>query len=141
MVFEIEGRRMDETSGWPGENFFRAYMDAYCDAWNREDLEAILDTYHLPCFIYKRGTLYALLDERSKRDYIAGFVELNRQEGPATWEMPTFSLIELGHSSALATARWIFRRPDGSVVWDFVDSHHFCRFDGRWKFLDRTLHD
>jgi hypothetical protein len=129
------------SSDAPGEAFFRAYMDAYCDAWNREDLDAIIDSYHLPCFIYKPGALYALLDAESKRKYFAGFVEVNRNEGPARWEMPTFSLIELGRSSALVTARWIFRRPDGTVVWDFVDSHHFCRLDGRWKFLDRTLHD
>jgi Domain of unknown function (DUF4440) len=132
---------MDGTSDAPGEDFFRAYMDAYCEAWNRLDLDAILDTYHLPCFIYKDGTLYALLDEQTKRDYVAGFVELNRSVGPATWEMPTFSLARLGSNSALVTARWVFRRPDGTVIWDFVDSHHFCRFGGRWKFLDRTLHD
>jgi hypothetical protein len=135
------GRAMDGTSDAPGADFFRAYMDAYCEAWNREDLEAILDTYHLPCFIYKSGTLYALLDAESKRDYFARFVEVNRNEGPARWEILTFSLMELGRSSALVTARWNFKRPDGSVIWDFVDSHHFCRFDGRWKFLDRTLHD
>jgi hypothetical protein len=132
---------VNEASGWPGDSFFRAYLDAYCDSWNREDLEAILDAYHLPCFIYKRGTLFALLEEGPKRDYFAEFVEVNRQEGPATWEIAGFSLVEQGRSSALVVARWLFRRPDGSVVWDFVDSHHVCRLDGRWKFLDRTLHD
>jgi hypothetical protein len=137
-----EGRPMgvDERLGAPGEDFFRAFMASYCDAWNREDLDAILDCYHLPCFIYKYGTLYALLDAETKRDYVAGFIEVNRAEGPATWEMLSFSLTDLGRDSALVTARWVFRRPDGSVIWDFVDSHHFCRLDGRWKFLDRTLH-
>jgi hypothetical protein len=119
----------------------RAYMTTYCEAWNREDLEAIINSYHLPCFIYKYGTLYALLDVASKRDYFAVFIEVNRNEGPATWEVLTFPPIQLGRNSALVTARWFFKRPDGSVIWDFVDSHHFCRLDGRWKFLDRTLHD
>jgi hypothetical protein len=60
------------------------------------------------------------LDAESKRDYFARFVEVNRNEGPARWEILTFSLMELGRSSALVTARWNFRRPDGSVIWDFV---------------------
>jgi hypothetical protein len=132
-----------DGSGGPdtlAENL-RAFMDGYCDAWNREDFDAIIDSYHVPCFIYKYGTLYPLLDAESKRKYFSGFIEVNRNEGPATWEILTYSLIELGANSALATARWVFRRPDGSVIWDFVDSHHFCRFDGSWRFLDRTLHD
>lgn len=140
-----EGRReadaMDGSLDRSGEDVFRAYMGTYCEAWNREDLDAIVETYHLPCFIYRSGTLHALLDAESKRNYFGGWIEVNRNEGPATWEMLTFSLTGLGRNSALVTARWVFRRPDGSLIWDFVDSHHFCRFDGRWKFLDRTLHD
>jgi hypothetical protein len=123
------------------ETALRAHMDRYCKAWNDEDLDGIIDSYHLPCFIYKYGALHALLDAHSKRDYISGFLEVNREAGPATWEFLTISLIDLGSNSALATVRWVFRRPDGSVVWDFVDSYHCCRFDGRWKFLTRTLHD
>jgi len=123
------------------EAVLRAQMDRYCAAWNREDLDAINDSYHLPCFIYKYGALHALLDAQTKRSYFKGFIEVNRDAGPAKWEFLTFSLTDLGANSVLATSRWVFRRPDGSVVWDFVDSHQSCRFDGRWKFLVRTLHD
>jgi len=125
----------------PREHALRTFMDRYCEAWNREDLDAILDAYHVPSFTYKYGTLHAFMDAESRRKYVAGFIEVNRQEGPATWEIASFAVIDLGRNCSLVTARWAFRRPDGSVVWDFVDSYHLCRFDGRWKFLVRTLHD
>jgi len=125
----------------PREQVLRTFMSSYCEAWNREDLDAILDAYHEPSFTYKYGTLHAFMDAESRRKYVAGFIEVNRQEGPATWEIASFAVIDLGRNSSLVTARWAFRRPDGSVVWDFVDSYHLCRFDGRWKFLVRTLHD
>lgn len=123
------------------EAALREHMKRYGDAWNREDVDEILDCYHLPCFIYKYGTLHTLLDAEAKRNYVAGFVEVNRRDGPATWEMASLSLTGMGHNSALATAQWYFRRPDGTLVWDFVDSYQLCRFEGRWKILVRTLHD
>ncbi|HEV8281980.1 MAG TPA: hypothetical protein VGQ02_08995 [Candidatus Limnocylindrales bacterium] len=129
------------SSGGPSEHSLRAFMDGYCEAWNREDLEAIVAAYHVPSFTYKEGTLHAFLDAESRREYIAEFIELNRKEGPATWEILSFTVADLGRNSALVTSRWVFRQTDGSVVWDFVDSHHLCRFDGRWQFLVRTLHD
>lgn len=125
----------------PREHALRTFMDRYCEAWNREDLEAILGAYHVPSFTYKYGTLHAFMDAESRRKYVAGFIDENRQEGPATWEIASFAAIDLGRNSSLVTTRWAFRRPDGSVVWDFVDSYNLCRFDGRWKFLVRTLHD
>jgi hypothetical protein len=116
-------------------------MDRYRDAWNREDLDAILDCYHQPSFTYKPGELLTFLDARSRRDYVADFIEVNRREGPAIWEIVDFSLVSLGRLSALVGTRWVFRRLDGSVVWDFTDSYLLCRLDDRWRFLVRTLHD
>jgi len=123
------------------EDELRTFMDRYCEAWNREDLDAILDAYNVPSFTYKYGTLHAFMDAESRRKYVGGFIEENHQEGPATWEIASFAAIDLGRNSSLVTTRWAFRRPDSSVVWDFVDSYNVCRFDGRWKFLVRTLHD
>ena len=125
----------------PSEQALRAFLDSYCDAWNREDLGAILDAYHVPSFTYKYGALHAFLDAESRRAYVVDFIEENRREGPATWEILSFAATDLGLNSALVTTRWVFRRPDGSAVWDFVDSYNVCRFEGGWKFLVRTLHD
>ena len=65
----------------PREHALRTFMDSYCEAWNREDLDAILDAYHVPSFTYKYGTLHAFMDAESRRKYVAGFIEVNRQEG------------------------------------------------------------
>jgi uncharacterized protein DUF4440 len=123
------------------EDQLRTFIDRYCDAWNREDLGAILQAYHVPSFTYKYGTLHSFSDAESRRDYVAGFIAENRRVGPATWEMVSVAVTDLGRNSALVTARWVFRRPDGTVVWDFVDSYNLCRFDGQWRILVRTLHD
>jgi hypothetical protein len=123
------------------EEELRALMDSYCDAWNREDLGAIVDAYHAPSFTYKYGALHSFPDLESRRDYSIGFIGENRREGPAAWEILSFAVTNLGTNSSLVTVRWVFRRPDGSDVWDFVDSYNLCRFEGRWKFLVRTLHD
>jgi hypothetical protein len=57
--------------------------------WNRDDLDGILEAYHVPSFTHKDGMLHALLDAESRRDYVARFIEVNRKEGPATWEILT----------------------------------------------------
>jgi hypothetical protein len=119
----------------------RQFIDAYRDAWNQEDVDAILRAYHVPSFTYKDATLHAFPDAESRRAYVVEFVEENRRVGPATWEIVTFEVTDLGYNGALITTRWVFRRQDDTVVWDFVDSYHLGRFDGRWEILVRTLHD
>jgi hypothetical protein len=116
-------------------------MADYTSAWNREDIDAIESFYHYPFFSYKDGRLEIWLDETSGRQADVGWIAENRREGPATWERVNSSLTRLGRNSVLITTRWFFRRADGTAVWDFTDTFHLCRFDGRWQFLDRTLHD
>ena len=137
---EKEAHAIDNPDA-PREQSLRAFMDSYCEAWNREDLDAILNAYHVPSFTYKYGELHAFLSPESRRDYVASFIEENRAEGPATWQIVSFAVTDLGINSSLVTARWVFRRPDGSDVWDLVDSYNLCQFEGRWKVLVRTLHD
>ena len=123
------------------DDFFEAFMAEYTAAWNREDLDAIESFYNYPFFSYKEGRLQVWLNADSGRDEDVGWIEVNRREGPASWERVSSSLLRLGRNSVLITTRWVFRRPDGTTVWDFVDSFHLCRFDGKWLFLDRTVHE
>jgi hypothetical protein len=44
--------------------------------------------------------------------------------------------------------RWIFRAADGAAIAadgaaieDHLDSYHLVRMDGRWRFLDDTVHE
>ena len=123
------------------DEFFESLMQRYTDAWNREDVDAIESYYHDPFFSYKEGNLELYLDREESREIDLAWIEVNRREGPATWERVHSTFQRLGRNSVLVTTRWVFRRPDGTAVWDFVDSFQLCRFGDDWKFLNRTLHD
>ena len=123
------------------DEFSESLMQRYTDAWNREDVDAIESYYNDPFFSYKEGKLELYLDREQSREIDLAWIEVNRREGPATWERLRSSFQRLGRNSVLVTTRWVFRRPDGTAVWDFVDSFQLCRFGDDWKFLNRTLHD
>jgi hypothetical protein len=134
-------RAMHAAEGDPGEDYFESFMSDYTDAWNREDVDAIEAFYHYPFFSYKEGRLESYLDPDEGREIDRGWIETNRREGPATWERISSTFQRLGRNSVLVTTHWVFRRPDGTAVWDFVDTFQICRFGNRWEFLNRTLHD
>jgi len=43
----------------------------------------------------------------------------------------------------VVTVPWslLYQRPDGTAVWEVVDSYHLCKFRDEWRLLDRTIHD
>ena len=125
----------------PGDAFFESLMKRYTEAWNREDIDAIESYYHSPFFSFKEGRLEVYADVKQGRDIDLEWIEVNRREGPATWVRLSSRFQRLGRNSVLVTTHWAFRRPEGSAVWDFVDSFQLCRFGEDWKFLSRTLHD
>ena len=132
---------MPDTDAEASDDFVETLMTGYTDAWNREDIDAIESYYHVPFFSYQDGDLRVYLDAESSGKADAAWIAVNRAEGPATWERLSTSLTRLGRNSVLATTHWVFRRPDGTAVWDFIDSFHLCRFGWQWKFLNRTVHD
>ena len=132
---------MDGMGRDDDDEFFESLMRRYTDAWNREDIDAIEGFYNSPFFSYKEGELEVYPDEDHAREVDRAWIETNRREGPATWERLSSSVQHLGQNSVLVTTRWVFRRLDGTAVWDFMDSFQLCRFGEDWKFLNRTLHD
>lgn len=132
---------MKQTDQAPGDEFFESLMQRYTEAWNREDVDAIETFYNYPFFSYKDGALEVCADPVLGRSLDLGWIEVNRREGPATWERLSSSVERLGRNSVLVTTHWAFRRPDDTAVWDFVDTFQLCRFGEGWKFLNRTLHD
>jgi hypothetical protein len=132
---------MAQADSGPSDSFFESLMQSYTDAWNREDIDAIESYYHSPFFSYKDGALEFFPDAEHARSVDLGWIETNRREGPATWERLSSAFERLGRNSVLVTTHWVFRRPDGTSVWDFIDTFQLCRFGGRWEFLNRTLHD
>jgi hypothetical protein len=125
----------------PTEEAIEALMRAYTTAWNNEDIDAIEAFYNVPFFTYQEGMLEVWTDAALSRKADLGWIEVNRREGPATWERLESTVTSQGKNSVLVTTRWVFRRTDGVTVWDFVDTFQLCRFGDDWRFLGRTLHD
>lgn len=127
------------STPWPDDP--DEYLLAYMDAWNRADLDRICDAYHVPAFIYRRGRVEAIPDEGAKRRYFGELLGGTRAEleGGAQWERPFYEATPLGRDSALVTVRWVFRRRDGAVLEDYLDSYHLVRLDRRWAFLGDTV--
>jgi hypothetical protein len=127
-------------SSWPDDP--REYVLAYLEAWNAGDADRVCDAYHIPSLIYAEGAVHANLDTESRRAWLAGYVESTRPELAAgtRWECPALDIVPLGPDAALATARWVFRRPDGSALEDYPDSYVMVRLEGRWVFLGDVVH-
>ncbi|HEY6688095.1 MAG TPA: hypothetical protein VI094_18010 [Propionibacteriaceae bacterium] len=63
--------------------------------------------------------------------YFAELLASNSQEGPHIWSIRDSKLQRLGSDAALVTVRWIARRPDQSLLWDFRDSYLLALEDGQ----------
>ena len=119
-----------------------AMLERYRQAWDDGDLGAILDAYHTPCFVFKRGHVEVCLDEPAKRRYFSALLEATRDalRAGARWNGGGLRVIDLGRDACLATIRWTFADPHGLVLEDYLDSYHVVRIDGQWRFLDDTVH-
>jgi hypothetical protein len=128
------------SSAWPADP--RAYLQAYLDAWNEPDVERVCDAFHQPAPIYA-GSRVVATDPSSRRSFLTGYVDSTRAEldRGTRWEAPSMDITELGRNGALATVRWVFRRSDGSVIEDYLDSYLLARIDGRWGILADLIHD
>jgi len=132
---------MKQAEESPSPEFFRDFITNYGRAWDNYDLQTILDYYYMPCFIFKAGQVFANMTERSKYHYFQNLLSAYQQQGVVQAEIPNFEMKTLGDNSALITVEWICKRADRAVVFDFWDSYHLIRIDGRWKILDDTVHD
>jgi len=125
---------------WPDEP--DAYMTAYLDAWNEGDTNRVCDAYLVPALIYKGGSVQANLDAESRLGYLGAYLDLTRDElaQGTRWECPSLEVVSLGADAVLATARWTFRRTDGTVLEDYPDSYLLVRIGGRWAFMADVIH-
>jgi hypothetical protein len=41
----------------------------------------------------------------------------------------------------MAMVRWICRRPDGSTIWEFLDSYLLAPEQGQWRILGGVVHE
>lgn len=88
----------------------------------------------------KAGQVLRHNDDAAKRRYFAELLASNNQEGPHTWSIGDLKLQRLGSDATLVTVRWIARRPDQSLLWDFLDSYLLALEDGQWRILGDVVH-
>ena len=108
--------------------------------WNTNDVDAIGNAYATPCFVVKAGQVLRHNDDAAKRRYFAELLASNNQEGPHTWSIGDLKLQRLGSDATLVTVRWIARRPDQSLLWDFLDSYLLALEDGQWRIWGDVVH-
>ena len=129
------------SESWPDDP--GAFMTAYMDAWNQGDVDRVCDAYHVPALIHKRGRVQANMDAASRQAYLRAYLDSTRNELAAgtRWECPSCAFTPLGRDGVLATAHWVFRQRDGTILEDYLDSYVLVGIDGRWVFLADVVHD
>jgi hypothetical protein len=93
------------------------FMASYTEAWNTGDL-----------------------DRAAKHRYFAELLAGNRRQGPHTWSIADLDPLPLGRDAAMVTVRWVCRRPDGSTIWEFLDSYLLAPEQGGWRILGDVVH-
>jgi ketosteroid isomerase-like protein len=94
----------------------RRLIEAYNEAWNRQDLEAVC-SFHADEFVFENHTAGEVAEgAQAARDHIAGIFE--------RWPTLRFSARALYPGDAFAVCEWTANamRPDGRrVEWEGVD--------------------
>ncbi len=117
------------------------FMASYAEAWNVGDLDRVVGAYATPCFVVKGGRVLRHEDEAAKARYFGDLLAGNRREGPQAWSIGRLERRLLGSDAAMVTVRWRCRRPDGSTIWEFLDSYLLAAERGRWRILGDVVHD
>jgi hypothetical protein len=118
----------------------KGFIDEYTAAWNTADLAAIVEAYATPCFVVKGGRVFRHRDQAANRRYFSELLASNQQEGQHTWSVGNLQMYPPGGDAVLITVRWLARRTDRSIVWDFLDSYLVAIDDGRWRILGDVVH-
>lgn len=79
-------------------------------------------------------------DDVAKRRYFGELLAGNRSQGPHTWSVGDLDPRPLGRDAAMVTVRWRCRRPDGSTIWEFLDTYLLAAEQGRWRILGDVVH-
>ena len=117
-------------------------MMAYLDAWNRADVEQVIDAYHVPSLVHSEGEVRPQLTGPSRLEFLGSYVDSTREAlaAGAAWTCPSLEVQPLGADAALATARWVFTTADGRAAEDYFDSYLLVRVEGRWYILADAIH-
>ena len=118
----------------------KSLFDGYMDCFERLDGPGAAAYYSAPSFVVKNGGMTRFgPDEKS--DYFSGLMESNAEAGEHVWEIGEFNLDLPAPNGAIAKVRWIARRPDRTVIWDFADTYVLGDDGDGWRILGDIVHD
>jgi len=123
-----------------GDSEIRSFFDDYLDCFDRLDGPAAAAYYSAPSFVVKNGGITRFgPDEKS--DYFSALMASNAEASEHVWEIADFNVDLPAPNGAIATVRWIVRRPDRSVIWDFGDTYVLGHAAAGWRILGDIVHD
>ena len=64
----------------------------------------------------------------------------NAAEGEHIWEIARLDLQQPAPNGAIVTVHWIARRPEGTILWDFLDSYIVADDGTGWSILGDIVH-
>jgi hypothetical protein len=128
--------RFDAMDSSDLQRLFEGYMDCF----NRGDGPCAAAYYSAPSFVVKDGEV-TRFESGEKVAYFTALMEANATSGPHKWEMDSFEVALPAANGAFATVRWIARRLDGSVIWDFKDTYVVVDTRQGWRILGDIVHD
>jgi hypothetical protein len=117
------------------------FIAQYGEAWNGDDLDAIMNAYATPCFVVKGGRVLRHSDETAKRHNFSELLASDNQHGPHTWSIGHVKLQPLGPTPPSPLFGGSPSGFDKSVLWDFLDSYLLAVEEGQWADLGDVVHD
>lgn len=111
----------------------KAFFEAYRNAFNRLDGDAVAELWHTPSgMVHTRdGEAYATLtqwtDDSPMRANHRALCELYRGSDYHRADFEVVAHTPLGADSAFANLRWTLTRPDGSVLQRFCTGYNLAR--------------
>ncbi len=115
-------------------------FELYMAAFDRLDADAAAAWYAAPAFVVKNGAVERF-DSNDKGEYFAALMASNASHGEHAWEIADFHAELPTDNGAIVTVRWIGRRPDRSVIWDFDDTYIVASTLEGWRILGDIVHD
>ena len=116
------------------------FLRWYRRAWNDLDLDRIWPRTR-PRASWSRAGGCSTTGTRRPRPGTSGTCwTATGGQGPHRWDLGDLEQRPLGRDGALVTVCWTCRRPDGSTIWEFLDSHLLASERGRWWIVGDVAH-
>ena len=123
------------------EDEVRATLDAYFDAFHRNDSERYADLWSYPASVWSHGDWWQIPDRDTCVATNRAYEQEARAPGMAGGRVLRLDVRMLGATSALATGLFSRLRTDGTTLATVEASYLLVRRDEGWKVVVCVLKD